>query len=67
MSSYKEKFFETRKEELKTSYQNLKKLGNNRDQALKVMQPIFGLTPESMKVIMFNKNYNKQTTKTKNT
>lgn len=65
--TYKEKFFDERKAALKDSYKGLRDKGKTRDEALKEMQPNFGLTPESMKVIMFNKNYNKKPTKTKNT
>ena len=67
MSSYKQKMIDDRKATMKASYQELRGQGKNRDEALKEMQPIFELTPESMKVIMFNKNYNKKPSKRKNT
>lgn len=57
--SYKEQFFEHRKEEMKTKYSELRGEKKTRDEALKIMQPIFGLTPASMKVIMFDSNYGK--------
>lgn len=57
--SYKEQFFDNRKEEMKLKYYELRKEKKTRDEALCLMQPIFGLTPESMKVIMFNSNYGK--------
>ena len=60
MASYKQKMLDDRKATMKASYQELRDQGKNRNEALKVMQPIFELTPESMKVIMFNKNYNKK-------
>jgi len=67
MASYKQKMLDDRKATMKASYQELRDQGKNRNEALKVMQPIFELTPESMKVIMFNKNYNKKPSTNKNT
>lgn len=57
--SYKDQFFESRKAEMKLKYQELRKEKKTRDQALAIMQPIFDLTPESMKVIMSYSNYGK--------
>lgn len=64
--SYKEQFFDTRKVEMKLKYQELRAEKKSRDEALEIMQPLFDLTPESMKVIMFNSNYGK-TKRTKKT
>lgn len=57
--SYKDQFFENRKTEMKLKYSELRKEKKSRDEALEIMQPLFDLTPESMKVIMFNSNYGK--------
>lgn len=63
--AYKDKFFEDRKKDLTEQYNVLRKAKKTRDEALEILQPIFDLTPESMKVIMSNKNYNKKPPKKK--
>lgn len=64
--SYKEQFFENRKAEMKLKYQELRKEKKTRTEALEIMQPLFDLTPDSMKVIMSDSNYGK-TKRTKKT
>ena len=57
MTTYKEQFFKKRKKDLIEQYKALRKEKKTRDEALKILEPIFELTPESMKVVMSNKNY----------
>lgn len=63
--AYKDKFFEDRKKDLTQQYNVLRAAKKTRKEALEILQPIFDLTPESMKVIMSNKNYNKKPLKKK--